>query len=142
MGTAPLAPTRTPFSSPAEGVLAADLAQLQAVGLLLVFVGAVGHDGLPTSLRAALGLAGAEEQPVAELGRDAVQEEPQGFVATLLAASVALVGVLLAAGGNVGRALPLAAAVEVAGFGRVQARVAVFLWVRTVEGFGSRCEYP
>lgn len=79
---------------------------------------------------------------MAELGRDAVQEEPQGFVATLLAARVALVGVLLAAGGNVGRALPLAAAVEVAGFGRVQARVAAFLWVGTVEGFGSRCEHP
>lgn len=79
---------------------------------------------------------------MAELGRDAVQEEPQGFVATLLAARVALVGVLLAAGGNVGRALPLAAAVEVAGLGRVQARVAVFLWVQTVEGFGSRYEHP
>lgn len=63
-------------------------------------------------------------------------------MATLLAARVALVGVLLAAGGDVGRALLLAAAVEVAGFGRVQARVAVFLWVRTVEDFGSRCEYP
>lgn len=97
---------------------------------------------MPTSLRTALGLTGAEEQPVAELGWDAVQEEPQCFVATLLAARVALVGVLLAAGGNVGRALLLAAAVEVAGFGRVQARVAVFLWVRTVEGFGSRCEHP
>lgn len=101
-GKAPTAPTGTPFSSPAEGVLAADLAQLQAVGLLLVLVRAVGHDGLPASLRAALRLAGAEEQPVAELGRDAVQEEPQGFVATLLAARVALVGILLAAGGNVG----------------------------------------
>lgn len=97
---------------------------------------------MPTSLRAALRLAGAEEQPVAELGGDAVQEEPQGFVAALPAAGVALDGVLLAAGGNIGRALPLAAAVEVAGLGRVQARVAVFLWIRTVEGFGGRCEHP
>lgn len=97
---------------------------------------------MPTSLGAALGLAGAEEQPVAELGRDAVQEEPQSFVAPLLAARFALVGVLLAAGGNVGRALLLAAAVEVAGLGCVQAGVAVFLWVRTVEGFGRCCENP
>lgn len=93
---------------------------------------------MPTSLRTARGLAGAEEQPVTELGRDTVQKEPQCFVATLLAASVTLVGALPAAGGDVGRALPLAAAVEVAGFGRVQARVAVYLWVRTVEGFGRR----
>lgn len=142
MGTAPLAPGRNPFTSPAEGVLTAGLAQLQAVGLLLISVGAVGHDGLPTPLRTAYGLAGAEEQPVAELGWDAVQEEPQCFVATPLAARVALVGVLLAAGGNVGRALLLAAAVKVAGFGRVQTWVAVFLRVRTVEGFGSRCEHP
>lgn len=97
---------------------------------------------MPTPLRAALGLAGAEEQPVAELGGDAVQEEAQSLVAALLAARVALVGVLLAAGGDVGRALPLAAAVEVAGFGRVQAWVAVFLRVWTVEGFGSSCEHP
>lgn len=97
---------------------------------------------MPTPLGTALGLAGAEQQPVAELGWDAVQEEPQRFVATLLAARVALVGVLLAAGGNVGRALLLAAAVQVAGLGRVQARVAVFFWVRTVEGFGRCCEHP
>lgn len=97
---------------------------------------------MPTSLRTALGLAGAEEQLVAELGRDAVEEEPQCFVATLLAARVALVGVLLVAGGNVGRALLLAAAVEVAGFGGVQARVAVFLRVRTLERFGSCREHP
>lgn len=79
---------------------------------------------------------------MAELRGHAVQEQPQRFVAALLAACIALVGVLLAAGSNVGRALPLAAAVEVASFGRVEAGVAVFLWVWTVESFGSHCKHP
>lgn len=79
---------------------------------------------------------------MAELRRHAVQEQPQRFVAALLAACIALVGVLLAAGSNVRRTLPLAAAIEVASFGRVEARVAVFLWVWTVESFGSHCEHP
>lgn len=79
---------------------------------------------------------------MAELRGHAVQEQPQRFVAALLAACITLVGVLLAAGSNVGRALPLAAAIEVASFGRIKAGVAVFLWVWTVESFRSQCEHP
>lgn len=79
---------------------------------------------------------------MAELGGHAVQEQPQRFVAALLAAGFALVGVLPAAGGDVGGALPLAAAVEVAGFGRVEAGVAVSLGVEALETFRGHCEHP
>lgn len=79
---------------------------------------------------------------MAELGWHAVQEQPQCFVAALLAAGFALVGVLLAAGSDVGGALPLAAAVEVAGFSRVKTRVAVSLGVKTVETFRGHNEHP
>lgn len=62
-------------------------------------------------------------------------------MAALLAARFTLVGVLLAAGSNVGGALPLAATVEVAGFGRVKTGVAVSLCIKTVETFWGRCEH-
>lgn len=134
----------TVFSSilPAERVLAADPPQLQTVGFLLVIIGTVGHNCLPAPFSAAHGLAGAEEEPVGELGGHAVQEHPQRFVAAFLAAGVALVGVLFAASGNVGGALLLAAVVEVAGLGCVQTGVAVSLCVGTVEAFWSDCEHP
>ena len=79
---------------------------------------------------------------MAELSGHAVQEQPQGFVAALLAARFTLVGVLFAAGSDVGGALPLAAAVEVAGFGRVQTGVAVSLGVGTVETFWGHSVDP
>lgn len=135
-------PPLFPFPSPAERVLAADPPQLQTVGFLLIFIGAIGHDRLPASFCAALALAGAEEQPVAKLSGHTVQEQPQRFVAALLAAGFTLIGVLLAAGSDVGRALSLAAAVEVAGFGRVETGVAVSLSVETVETFWGHCEHP
>lgn len=72
---------------------------------------------------------------MAELRVHAIQEQPQRFVAAFLAAGFTLGGVLLAAGSDVGGALPLAAAVEVAGFGCIKAGVAVFLGVETVETF-------
>lgn len=127
---------------PAEGVLAAERAQLQTVGFVLVVVGAVGHDGLPAPLRAALRLAGAEQQPVAELGRHAVQEGAERLVAALPAAGLPPVGVLLDAGGDEGGALPLAAAVQVAGLDRVQAGVAVLLRVQTVEALWCHRQHP
>lgn len=127
---------------PAERVLAADPPQLQAVGFLLILKGAIGHDRLPASLGAAHALTRAEQQAVAELRRHAVQEQPQRLVAALLAARLPLVGVLLVAGRDVGGALPLAAAVEVAGFGRVQAGVAVFFGVDAVEAFRGHREHP
>lgn len=127
---------------PAERVLAADHLQLQTVGFLFIFIRAIGDYRLPSPLRAALGLAGAEEKPMAELGRHAIQERPQRFVAALLAARFALVWVLLDAGGDEGGTLPFAATVEIAGFDRVQARVAVPLWIKTVEPFWSHSEHP
>lgn len=130
------------FILPAERVLAADHLQLQTVGLLFIFIGAIRYYCLPSPLGAALGLAGAEEKPVAKLGWNAIQEGPQRFVAALLAARFALVGVLLDAGGDEGRTLPFAAAVEIAGFDRVQARVAVLLRIKTVEPLRSHCEHP
>lgn len=79
---------------------------------------------------------------MAELRGYTVQEQPQCFVATLLAACFTLVGVLLAAGSNVGKPLPLAAAVEVAGFGSIETGVAVSLGVETMETFWGHCEHP
>ena len=134
-------PTTFPFISPAERVLAANHAMLQTVGFLFIFVRALRNDSLPATLCAALALAGAEKQPVAKLWGHAVQELPQRFVAALLAAEFPLVGVLLAAGGDVGGALPLAAVVQVARFGRVQTGVAVFLGVDTLETFWGHCEH-
>lgn len=63
-------------------------------------------------------------------------------MAALLAARFALVGVLLVAGSDVGGALPLAAAVEVAGFGRIKTEVAVSLGVETLETFWGHGEHP
>lgn len=96
---------------------------------------------MPASLGTALSLAGAEQQPMTELGGHTVQELPQGLVAALLAAGLTLVGVLSAARSNVAEALPLAAAVEVASFDGIEAGVAVSLSVRTVETFWSHCEH-
>lgn len=63
-------------------------------------------------------------------------------MAAFLAAGFTLVGVLLAAGSNVGGAVPLAGAVEVAGFGRIKTGVAGSLGVGTVETFWGHCEHP
>lgn len=130
------------FSLPAERVLAADHLQLQTVGFLFIFIGAIRHYCLPSPLCTALGLAGAEEKPVAKLGWHAIQERPERFVAALLVARFALVGVLLDAGGDEGGTLPFAAAVEIAGFDRIKAGVAVFLRIKTVEPLWSHWEHP
>lgn len=130
------------FSLPAERVLAADHLQLQTVGFLFIFIGTIRHYCLPSPLCAALGLAGAEEKPVAKLGWHTIQEGPQSFVAALFVARFALVGVLLDAGGDEGGALPFAAAVEIAGFDCVEAGVAVFFRIKTVEPLWSHCEHP
>lgn len=79
---------------------------------------------------------------MAVLSGHTVKEHPQRFVAALLATGFTLVGVLLAAGGDVGGALLLAAVVEVAGFGRIKTGVAVSLGVRTVETFWCYCVHP
>lgn len=67
-------PPIVPFPSPAERVLAADPPQLQTIGFILIFIGAIRHDSLPASFGTALTLAGAEKQPVAELSGHTVQE--------------------------------------------------------------------
>lgn len=87
-------------------------------------------------------LAGAEEQPVAVLWGHPVQELSQSLVAALPVACFPLVGVSLAAGGNVSRALFLAGAVEVAGFGGIQTGVAVFVSVGTLEAFWGHSVHP
>lgn len=79
---------------------------------------------------------------MAELRGHAVQEQPQRFVAALLAAGFSLVWVLLAASSDVGGALPIAAVVEVASFGRVEAGVAVSFGVDTVETSRGHREHP
>lgn len=79
---------------------------------------------------------------MAELGGHAVQEQPQRFVTALLAAGFPFVGVALATGDDVGGTVPLAGAVEVAGFGRVETWVAGSLGVGTVETFGDHGEHP
>lgn len=71
-------------------VCPAQAAELQAVGLLLVLVGAAGQDGLAAALGARLVLAGAEEHAVGVLAGYAVKELAQGLVA--LAAVAALAG--------------------------------------------------
>jgi len=101
----------------------AHVAQIQAVGLLLVLVGAGGDDGLPPALGASLVLAGAEEETVGVLAGDAVEELAQSLVAFPPAAVLGGRD-LLAAGGDVAGAQALAVVVQVAGFGRVKAVVA------------------
>lgn len=103
---------------PAQG------AEVQAIGLLLVLVGAAGQDGLAAALSTGLVLAGAEEHSVGVLAGHAVEELAQGLVA--LAAVAALGGRDLAvADGDVGGAQLLAVVVQVAGLGSVQAMVAL-----------------
>ena len=109
---------------PAEVVRPAQAAEVQAVGLLLVLVGAAGQDGLAAALGARLVLAGAEEHAVGVLAGHTVKELAQGLVA--LAAVAALGGRDLAvADGDVGGAQLLAVVVQVAGFGGIQAVVAL-----------------
>ena len=109
---------------PAQVVRPAQAAEVQAVGLLLVLVGAAGQDGLAAALGARLVLAGAEEHAVGVLAGHAVKELAQGLVA--LPAVAALAGRdLTVADGDVGGAQPLAVVVQVAGLGGVQAVVAL-----------------
>lgn len=61
---------------------------------------------------------------------------------TLLAARFTFVGVLFDADGDEGGTLPFAAAIEIAGFDCIKTRIAVFLWIKTVEPFWSHCEHP
>lgn len=84
------APPGLPRHSPAQVVSPAHTAQVQAVGLLLVLVGAAGQDGLPAALSTRLVLAGAEEHAVGVLAGHPVKELAQGLVA--LAAVAALGG--------------------------------------------------
>lgn len=109
---------------PAQVVGPAHAAQVQAVGLLLVLVGAAGQDGLAAALGARLVLAGAEEHAVGVLAGHAVEELAQGLVAL---AAVAALGRrdLAVADGDVGGAQLLAVVVQVAGLGGVQAVVAL-----------------
>lgn len=103
---------------PAQMVGPAHAAQVQAVGLLLVLVGAAGQDGLPPALGTRLVLAGAEEHAVGVLTGHPVEELAQGLVA--LAAVAALGGRDLAvADGDVRGAQLLAVFVQVAGLGSV-----------------------
>lgn len=105
----------------ADVIRLAGVLQIQAVGLLPLLVGAHGHNGLPPPLGARDVPAGAEEHPVAVLGRDLVEELPQGLVA--LAPVANLVGHAGGARGDVGGPVLLAGVVEVTGLGGVQAVV-------------------
>ena len=122
---------------PAEGVLAAVLSELQAVGFDFVLEGAEGHDGLPPPFSTAQVLAGAEEQLVAVLAGHPIQELPQGLVAALTVTRFPF-----AASGNVGGALFLTGVVEVAGLRCVQARVTSLAGVRAGVGFRGDSVHP
>lgn len=106
---------------PADVICLARVLQTQAVGLLPLLVGAHGHDGLPPPFGAGDVPAGAEEHPVAVLGRDLVEELPEGLVALAPVADV--VGHAGGARGDVRRPVLLAGVVQVAGLGRIQAVV-------------------
>lgn len=94
----------------------------QAVGLLLVFVGAGRYDGLPAALGAGGVGAGTEQQLVGVVGGDAVKELPQRLVA-LGSVARPRAGRRLDAGRHVLRAKLLTRLVDVAGLGGVQAAV-------------------
>lgn len=95
--------------------------QIQAVGPLSFFIGTHRDDSLPPPLSAGDVLAGAEEHPVAVLGRNFVEELPEGLVA--LAAVADIIGHAGGAGGDVGRPVLLAGVIQVAGLGRIEAVV-------------------
>lgn len=113
--------TQLPAHLPADVIGLAGLLQAQAVGFLPLLVGAHGHDGLPPPLGAGDVSAGAEEHPIAVLGRDLVEELPEGLVALAPVADV--IGHAGGARGDVGRPVLLAGVVQVAGLGSVQAVV-------------------
>lgn len=95
--------------------------QIQAVRPLSFFIGAHRNDSLSPPLGAGDVPAGAEEHPVAVLGRNFVEELPEGLVA--LAAVADFVGHAGGAGGDVGGPVLLAGVIQVAGLGRIQAVV-------------------
>lgn len=98
-------------------------AQVQAVGLLLVLIGATGQDGLPATLSTCLVLTGAEEHAVGILAGHTVKELAQSLVA--LAAVAAFGGRdLTVADGDIRGAKLLAVVIQVAGLGGIQAVVA------------------
>lgn len=107
---------------PADVVGLAGGLQGETVGLLPVLIGADWYNGLAPALRAGrliAGWTGTEQHPVAVLGRDLVEELPQGLVALTLVANLRS-GDAAGAGTDVGRAVLLTRVVQVAGLGRVQ----------------------
>lgn len=108
---------------PAQVVCTTQAAQVQAVGLLLVLIGATGQDGLPATLSTCLVLTGAEEHAVGILAGHTVKELAQSLVA--LAAVAAFGGRdLTVADGDIRGAKLLAVVIQVAGLGGIQAVVA------------------
>jgi len=107
---------------PANIVRFADPQLGQAVGLLLLLVGAGRHDGLAAALGAGRVGTGAEQQLVGVVGRDAVEELPQRLVA-LGPVARAGAGGRLDARRHVFRTQLLTRLVDVARLGGVQAAV-------------------
>lgn len=107
---------------PAHVVRFADAQLGQAVGLLLVLVGAGRHDGLPAALSAGRVGARAEEQLVGVVGRNPVEELPQSLVA-LGPVAGSRASRRLDAGRHVLGAKLLTRLVDVARLGGVQAAV-------------------
>lgn len=107
---------------PAHVVGLADPQLSEAVGLLLVLVRAGRHDGLPAALCAGRVGAGAEQQLVGVVGRNAVEELPQRLVA-LRTVARPRAGGRLDAGRDVFRAKLLTRLIYVAGLGGIQAAV-------------------
>jgi hypothetical protein len=106
-----------PAHLPADVIRFAGVLQIQAVGLLPLFIGAHRHNGLSPPLGAGDVPAGTEEHPVAVLGWDLIEELPEGLVA--LAAVADFVGHAGGAWGDVCRSVLLAGVIQVAGLGCV-----------------------
>lgn len=81
-------------SSPTKWVRPTLVPEVQAVWLLLVLIGAVGDNSLPTALSTGLVLTRAEEHPIDILAGHTVKKLAQGFVALAAVAAVGVVGLV------------------------------------------------
>ncbi len=107
---------------PAHVVCFADPQLSEAVWLLLVFIGACWHDGLPAALCAGRVSAGTEQQLMGVVGGNAVKEFPQRLVA-LWSVAWPRAGGWLDAGRDILCTKLLTRLIYVTGLGSIQAAV-------------------
>lgn len=124
----------------ADVIRLAGVLQVQTVGLLLLLIGAHRHDGLPPPLGAGNVPAGAEEHAVAVLGRNLVEELPEGLVALAPVADV--IGHAGGTRGDVRGPVLLAGVVEVAGLGSIKAVVPFGNVLHLLENIWYEWDHP